>query len=140
MDLPERVFLEAGVKRIEPLLRGYGFQYGPGDEGCSSGGSFATGTFWRGDFEIGLIVREKAKFGAPDYSFEKQGFVGHDELMRTLGRGEEARLVPGLRQSFVARDGSDPFDALRWDLEQFILPVFKRSEVGFRTLLSRANG
>jgi hypothetical protein len=135
----ERAFLDAGAARIAPTLARSGFTYVPGDTAPSSGGPVAVGYFRRGDFEIGLIVRNQRALGCPNYSVGA-GFAGHDDLMNTLGAQGNSRLVPGPWPTYVASDGSDVFDALAADLERFLIPVLMRSEEEFRTALAKTIG
>jgi hypothetical protein len=134
---PERVFLDAGAAKVLPVLTLHGFEYVPGDAGVSSGGSFATSSFRRGAFEIGLIVRHRAALGCPNYSVG-EGFAGHHDLIAALGAAGTERLISGPWPSFVDRDGTDAFEALSADLEQVILPALTRSEASFRLALANA--
>lgn len=133
----ERTSLDAGVKKIRPLLAEYGFEYVPGDEAVSSGGPFAVALFRRGDLEIGLIVRDGNDLGCPNYG-EGQMHVGHSNLIWTLGHAGEEELVESSWTSYIAKSGGDPFVALRSDLRKIILPELRKSESGFRLALARA--
>ena len=133
----ERVFLDAGAAKVLPVLTPHGFEYVPGYVGVSSGGSFATGSFRGGAFEIGLIVRNRAALGCPNYSVG-EGFAGHDDLIAALGAAGTERLISGTWSSFIAREGTDAFEALSADLEQIILPALTRSEATFRLALANA--
>jgi len=135
----ERAFLDAGVARIAPSLARYGFTYVPGDTASSSGGPFAVGYFRRGDFEIGLIVRNQRGLGCPNYSVGT-GFAGHCDLMDTLGAQGSSHLIPGPWPTYVSADGSDVFEALAADLERFLIPVLMRSEEEFRAGLAKTIG
>ena len=134
----EREFLCAGIEKLRAVLEMVGFRYEPGDVGVSCGGAFAAGFFRRGDLEIGLIVRSRNELGTPNYT-QGHGYASHEDLFRELGHDGEARLVPGDFPSHVARDGSDPFDALEGDLRNTILPALSASEVDFREAIARAH-
>jgi len=81
-----------------------GFRYEPGDGGNSSGGSFASAAFRRGDLEIGLIVRGQGELGCPNYSRGK-GYAGHEDVFGALGHEGEERLVLSGFISYADRDG-----------------------------------
>ena len=133
----ERTFLDAGAAKLLPVLTPHGFDYVPRDSGVSSGGSFATSSFRRGALEVGLIVRNGAVLGCPNYSVG-QGFGGHDDLIASLGAAGREKLISGPWPSFVGREGADAFEALSADLEQIILPALTRSEASFRRALAKA--
>lgn len=131
-------YLEIGVAKLRPLLVADGFKYYSGDQAASSGGSFATGFFRKGNLEIGLIVRNRKQLGCPNYS-EGHGYAGHTDLFSALGRQEEQNLVAGDYLSYQAKDGGDPFDALFTDFEQVILPALRKSPIDFSAAISRAH-
>jgi len=133
----ERTALEAGAARLRPLLGSFGFAYVPGYDGCSGGGPFAVSYFRRELLEIGLIVRQQAKLGCPNYSVG-EGWVGHEDLLAVLGHDGRARLVPGEWPAWVAADGGDGFAALRADLEDPILPALREPPARYRIVLARA--
>ena len=134
----ERANLKRGFERLQLLLGAHGFVYYPGDQSVSSGGPFATGHFRRGEFEIGLIVRNNDQLGCPNYS-EGHGYAGHDDLFWALGRQGEAQLVPGEFVSYIAKDGGDSFTALEYDLKHVILPALERSPTEFSGAFARAH-
>lgn len=133
----ERQSLARGVAKLEPLLAQRGFGWVWGDEGVASGGPFANGSFRRPGLSIGLIVRHRDQLGCPVYEMGDE-HAGHDELLTELGAEGLAMLVPGEIVSFRARDGGDPFDALRMDLERLVLPVLGRSMSELRGAIDRA--
>jgi hypothetical protein len=132
----ESAFLNAGVAKLTPLLAEHGFTYKPGDTGSASGGPFATGTFWRGNLEIGLIVRSRNKLGCPSYS-EGRGYAGHDDLLKVLGVANPA-LIPSEFPVFIAANKGDPFDALAVDLQRVLL-MLRNSEIDFRSAIAAAH-
>jgi hypothetical protein len=134
---PELTSLNAGLEKLRPLLSSDHFQLNHGNDGISSGGSFAVAFFRRGILEISLIVRNKTELGCPNYS-EGNGYAGHNDLISALGHEGREQLVAGGGTSYVAKGGGDPFDALRSDLEQFVLPPFRASENGFNIALAQA--
>ena len=134
----ERLSLNRGIAKLQPLLAEYGFQYEPGDQAVSSGGAFATGFFRRGKLEISLIVRFGDQLGGPNYS-EGAGYAGHTDMFWALGRAGEATLVPSDSLSFKARDGGDAFEALLTDFETIILPALQESPNDFSAALARAH-
>lgn len=133
---PESEFLSAGIEKLRPLLKANGFRYEPGTDGSSSGGSFATGSFRRGDLEIGLIVRNQRELGCPNYSVG-DGYAGHEDLLWALGRDGGA-LVPSSFFTYAARGDGDSFDALEVDLRDVILPALRDSELEFGKAVARA--
>ena len=134
----ERLFLEAGVAKLQPLLAAHGFEYESGEQSVSSGGPFATGFFRREKLEIGLVVRDRNSLGCPNYS-EGHGYVGHANLFWELGRAGEMKLVPDDFLSYKSKDGGDSFDALLADFEEVILPALKESQAYFSSALARAH-
>lgn len=133
----ERQSLDVGLRDLRPMLEQRGFVYTPGAQATSSGGPFAVATFLRGSLEIGLIVRNGNELGCPNYS-DGSGYVGHDDLLWALDAADTAHLVPGDFLAYRARDGGDPFEALRADFEQVVLPALDVSEDAFRHALGRA--
>lgn len=132
----ERAFLDRGVRKLRALRKQHGFEYEPGE--YSTARSFATGFFRRGKLEIGLIVRSKDRLGCPNYS-EGHGYAGHEDLFWALGQEGEAWLREGEFLSYHARDGGDPFRALKHDLEAVILPALEDSPKDFSKALARAH-
>jgi len=136
----ERRTLEDGIELIEGLLRSYGFErYPSDDDGVSSGGSFATCEFRRDDLEFGLIVRHQTKLGCPNYS-EGKGYAGHQDMIRHLGKAGSERLVAGEFLSFEDRLGGNPFQALKYDLQEILLPTLQQAEAEFRAAIRKAHG
>lgn len=133
----ERTTLDAGIEILRPGLSTRGFQYSMGDQAFSSGGPFAVGFFRRGKLEIGLIVRNAIVLGCPNYS-SGQGYAGHASLIWALGAEGKEQLVPDDWVSVKARDGGDPFEALRHDLDGIVLPALDESEAQFLASLRRA--
>jgi len=133
----QRALLDEGVQKIQAVLRGRGFEYSTGDQGVSSGGSFAVAFFRRADLTLGLIVRHSYGLGSPGYSIGGRG-ASHGRLIVALGHSGEEHLVETRLFSSRARDGGDVFEALRWDLEHIILPVLDQSPSEFREALARA--
>ena len=131
--------MDAGVAKLMPLLSSYGFSLASSDTGSSSGGRFATATFSKENFEIGLIVRFGSELGCPNYS-EGHGYAGHGGLISAIDSDAQPRLVPNGPISYCAVDGGDPFDALMHDLERTILPSLKNDSAAFRVSLARAHG
>jgi hypothetical protein len=129
--------MDAGVEKLRALLTAHGFDYDAGHDGSASGGPFAISYFRRGSLEIALIVRNRTELGCPNYS-EGKGFAGHSDMVWALGYEGKAQLVSGEWLSFVAKDGGNPFDALRADLELLVLPALQESESTFRLALRRA--
>ena len=119
----ESKILRAGVAKLTPALGRSGFHVDWGDEGVSSGGSFATCFFRKGAVEIGLIVRAPGELGCPNYSIG-DGYAGHGDLLWALGHAGEGKLVSGDFLSYHAVDGGDPFDALLHDLITFVLAAY----------------
>ena len=134
---PESKVLSAGVKHLDESLAERGFTYRSGAKAHSSGGPFATGHFRKGDIEIGLIVRNKSQLGCPNYSIGN-GYAGHQDVVTALGYSGQEELVEGEFLEFIARNGGDPFEALRSDLNRLILPQLDRGEAAFRESLGRA--
>ena len=131
--------MEGGIELIQELLRSYGFErYPSDDDGVSSGGRYAACESRREDLALGLIVRHEGKLGCPNYS-EGNGYAGHQEVIRHLGRAGSERLVAGEFLSFEDRLGGDPFDALMYDLEQVLLPILQASESEFRGAIRAAH-
>ncbi len=136
-DTPERAALDAGAERILAPLSAHGFEYSRGDQGVSSGGPFAVGFFRRGALEIGLIIRSGHELGCPNYSAGR-GYAGHADLMYELGAAGREQLVEESWWAFKGRDGGDPFEALRHDLETIVLPALASSATQFLAALARA--
>lgn len=130
----EQRFLEAGVARLIPLLSAHGFVRAESEAGRAHS-YFATTTFRRGTLEIGLIVRDKNRLGCPAYS-AGDGYVGHTELLQALDPEREAALVLDEFVHFKAADSGDPFEALRADLAEVVLPAIANDETGFRRILT----
>jgi hypothetical protein len=133
----ERERLDSALARIAPLLEGHGFAAAGEEEGASSGGAFASATYARGDLKLALVVRHRDRLGMPTYS-AGEGWVGHHELVRALGRSGDEQLIEGDYLMFVARDGLDPFAAFASDLESIILPALEASEPEFRAAIAAA--
>lgn len=132
----ERAVLDAGAERLLASLSAHGLKYSRGDQGVSSGGPFAVGFFRRGALEIGLIIRSGNELGCPNYSAGR-GYAGHGDLMYVLGVAGREELVEDSRWAFKERDGGDPFEALRHDLESILLPALASSETQFLAALGR---
>jgi hypothetical protein len=130
--------LERTAADLAPVLEPHGFEFGLGDTGVSSGGEFATGFFSRPPIRIGLVVRGKT-LGLPNYEYGEV-ISGHDDLVRALGRGDEARLRWDSQQRrLVASDGADVVSALVSDLEKIIMPSLERSPDDFRIAVNAAH-
>jgi len=135
-DSAEYSTLNAVIASIWPLLEPRGFHF-TRDDGTASNGTFANVTFRRADFEFGLIVRHGDKLGCPNYSYGG-GYVGHDDVIRQLGRSGDEALIPNDSTEYRARNGGNAIDALRADLERFILPALDTSEHDFADTIHRA--
>ena len=133
---PERAALDAGAERLLAPLSAHGFAYSRGVQGVSSGGPFAVGFFRRGPLEIGLVIRSGHELGCPNYSAGR-GYAGHADLMYELGAAGREQLVEDSWWAFKGRDGGDPFDALRHDLESIVLPALASSEPQLLAALGR---
>jgi hypothetical protein len=133
----EGVFLAAGVNAVRALLESRGFRYEASSSATSSGGPFAAGYFRRPDLEIGLIVRNGARLGCPNYS-AGGGYAGHGDLVAALGAAGREHLIEGPHLDFVSRNGEPAFDSFRADLETFILPALDRSAEQFHASLAAA--
>lgn len=136
-NTPERAALHAGAERLLAPLSAQGFAYSRGDQGVSSGGPFAVGFFRRDALQIGLIIRSGHELGCPSYSAGR-GYAGHADLMYELGAAGREQLVEDRWWAFKGRDGGDPFEALRHDLESIVLPALASSEPQFVAALGRA--
>jgi hypothetical protein len=133
-----------GIEKIRSVLEDRGFQYVPGEKGGSSSGPFAIGFFRRtvgflrrDVLEIGLIVRFGNQLGCPNYS-DGRGYAGHEDLVWAIDAAAQARLVAGEFLSCRSKLGGDPFDALKADLVEIVLPALDASEAKFRKALRRA--
>ena len=115
---PETTTLKTGITVLMPVLSLHGFSHDAEDSGSSPGGRFATVTFKRNNLEIGLIVRSKSKLGCPNYTLG-HGYAGHARVMAEINTDCNPKLIPDDFISYHAVDGSDPFDALKSDLETY---------------------
>src|SRR5262245_22389401 len=140
----EHATLIQGIERIRSVLEDRRFQYVPGDKGVSSSGPFAVGFFRRtvgflrrDVLEIALIVRFGNQLGCPNYS-DGRGHAGHEDLVWAIDAAAHARLEAGEFLSCRSKLGGDPFDALKADLVEVVLPALDASETKFRKALRRA--
>lgn len=120
-----------------PLLSLHGFSHDLDTSGSSSGGRYAAVTFIRNNLEIGLIVRSQAKLGCPNYSLG-HGYVGHASVMTEIDSECKLRLVCDEFHSYIAVDGGDPFDALKSDLERYLLPLLSNDPDTLDAAITRA--
>jgi hypothetical protein len=137
----ERAKLElaALVAVLDPVLVPHGFTFVPGDTGVSSGGSFSNGHYRHATVEIGLIYRGP-DLGCPDYTSGHVG-VGHNSLMRELGRAEDCALWFDDsidRWCLVARRGMTVVDALVADLTTIVLPCLLLTPKTWAAALAQA--
>ena len=135
--MTSRDALEAGIDLMKENLSSAGFSIELGDVGNSSGGPFASACFRRGDLEIRVIVRGGSRMGLPNYSVGK-GYAGHTDLVRRLGKGGTEQLISASFQECVGRQGQEPFQAFKEDIDRIILPALRRSEERFFAALLEA--
>jgi len=139
----ERLYLEAGLGKLRPLLEAHGFEWEPVAIGATHSrfNTWAVVHLRRPNLEIGLIVRNQNELGCPNYAMEPyERFASHRSLLAALHKQDGARLVPESQHgvSYRAKDGGDPIDALHADLRDAILPVLRESEEKFFKALSDA--
>jgi hypothetical protein len=134
----EAAFLTEGIAKMQSVLGSAGLRLEGGSQASASLGPFASATFRRGEFAIGLIVRGRDCFGGPDYSYENRHTL-HEDLFWALGQEGRNQLIRKERFQYVGRDGGDPFDALAADLREVIVPSLTQSEEQFRTAAHRAS-
>jgi hypothetical protein len=134
---PEFITLNDGIAKLMPLLSTHGFSRESPDLGSSSAGRFAAVTLKRDNLEIGLIVRFGTKLGCPNYTLGN-GYAGHARVMMELNPECQPKLVPDDSISYCAVDGSDPFDALKFDLETYLLPILSNDSDGLNAAVARA--
>jgi hypothetical protein len=133
-----RAVLDGVVGRLRSLLEPLGFDFAHGDQGVGSGGRFATGSFSRAPFRIELIVRG-GRLGLPNYRWDR-ALAGHDDLVRALGRHDEAHLLwDESAFQVVTRDGEAAVDGLIADLAGIIVPVLQTSPDALREATATAH-
>ena len=134
---PETTTLKTGITVLMPVLSLHGFSHDAEDSGSSSGGRFATVTFKRNNLEIGLIVRSKSKLGCPNYTLG-HGYAGHARVMAEINTDCNPKLIPDDFIAYHAVDGSDPFDALKSDLETYFFPLLSNDSDALDAAITRA--
>src|SRR5579863_865193 len=132
----EAAFLAEGIAKMKSVLEWGGFHLEAEAQASASLGPFATASFRRGEFAIGLIVRGRNRFGGPDYSYENQHTL-HEDLFWALGEEGRNQLIRKERFEYAARNGGDPFEALAADLREVIIPKLTQSEEEFRSAAHR---
>jgi hypothetical protein len=135
-----RAVLDGIAGRLRPLLEPLGFAFAHGDQAVSSGGPFATGSFSRAPFHIELIVRGD-RLGLPNYRWDPALWTaGHDDLVRALGRHDDARLLwDQSAWQVTGRNGEAAVDALTADLAGIILPVLQTRPDALREAIATAH-
>jgi hypothetical protein len=134
----EAVFLAEGITKMQSVLDSAGLRLEGGSHASASLGPFATATFRRGEFAIGLIVRGRNCFGGPDYSYENRHTL-HEDLFWALGQEGRNQLIRKELFEYGGRDGGDAFEALAADLREVIVPSLTQSEEQFRIAAHRAS-
>lgn len=118
--------LLGGAKLLATVLSPLGFEFRDEYVASSSGGAFANGYFESRDLRIGLIVRRNGLGAIVHESGEYQ--AEHTELLHALGFGN--RIACEYQDSSmrtVAKNGGNAFEAVRADLEQLLLPLWRES-------------
>lgn len=121
--------LERGVAELAAVLGSAGFQFVETEEGVSSGGSFASGEFRRGDRRLELHVR--SSLGLVRYHFGEES-LSHQDLVRgvrALERISEEGEYPGFSDDPMAG-----FRHLRHDLDRFGGVFLRGGAKAFRAL------
>jgi hypothetical protein len=117
------------VAELAGVLGPAGFQFVETEEGASSGGSFASGEFRRGDRRLELHLR--SSLGLVRYHFGEES-LSHEELVRGVRALEgisEAGEYPGFSDDPLAG-----FRHLRHDLDRFGGVFLRGGAKAFRAL------
>lgn len=122
--------IEAGRLILEPVLSLHGFSFERRSAGESSGGTFASAAFVRGEWTLEFHFRDS--LGMVSYHMG-EAMVTHERYMEAvLGKRGLARY-PGF--------SSDPLDAFRdvaSDLQTHGQAFLTASQSAFRTIVERA--
>lgn len=125
MTTSPKLELKRGAEILEPTLSSAGFVFSIGSEGNSSGGSFCSGAFTKGNRRLELHVR--GSLGLVAYSVGSQT-MSHEDYLHALGiRGE----YPGFSE-----DIEGGFIHLRNDLVKAGATFLTGSDSDFSTLVT----
>jgi hypothetical protein len=127
MRSPEEV-LAAGRGIVEPVMAAHGFVWVAGAEGQSSGGTFASGSFVRGNRCLELNFRHS--LGLVAYHLGDRS-VDHAAYMRAVLGVNGGNQYPGF--------SSDPIDGFRHlahDLESFCQSFLSGPDEEFNVIAS----
>jgi hypothetical protein len=130
MRSPEEI-LAVGCGVLESVLTPHGFTWAPGGSGQSSGGSFASGSFVRGNRRLELHFRHS--LGLVTYHVGQRA-LDHAAYMQSVLGAKGANQYPGF--------SSDPIDAFRHlahDLRGFCQSFLVGSDEEFNDVASRAD-
>ena len=127
--------LIAGTKKLDPVLNPIGFFFELEYVDQTHTGSYANGYYRKDGMSIGLIYRQGAGLGHVIYANEHKN-ISHNEFMARIGNLEQSKLdyQANCSRSF-GKDGSDPFDALAYDIENFALNILSGKKSGFDKVL-----
>ncbi len=121
--------LQRGVAQLTPVLGPAGFEFIQTEDSASSGGSFASGEFLRGDRRLELQVRSSLVLVR--YHFGDQS-MSHEDLVRGV-RALEKIADQGQYPGF-SNDPMAGFHHVRHDLERFGAVFLRGGAKAFRAL------
>jgi hypothetical protein len=137
-------FLLTGIQKIDPILNPVGFVFELSKTGKTHGGDFATGYYQKGNKIIQLIYRTNTGLGCVIYGYRQYtGFyiqldVSHTALIKQIGRYNDSKLrYSDSKFASFSRDGVDPFEALSYDIQNFMLDVLTGSDTDFQEVLKQ---
>jgi hypothetical protein len=126
---PQQI-LKEGVEILDGLMRSHGFVYAPTAVGVGSGGSFAAGTFRRGNRTLELHYRHS--LGLVTYHVGDLVLSHEDYMWSILGRRLTSEY-PGF-----SKEPLDDFRHLRADLAHHCIDFLSGSDVDFASRVRQA--
>ena len=112
---------------LDPVMIEHGFQFVPGSSGNSSGGSFASGYYQKGNRRFSFSVRYN--LGCVTYYIEEDE-IEHSKYMRVVGVEGE---YPGFSQ-----EPAEAFRHLANDVKNSLSTFLKGSDLEFRQIVQSA--
>ena len=129
--------LLTGIKIIDPILNLLGFVFEISGVGVSSGGSFASGFYVKGNKRMGLIYRAGAGLGAVIYEYH-QSSISHRALIQYLGKSNVNKLkYSDFKFASFSKEGRDPFEALAYDIQNSALEFLNSTDSEFEGILQQ---
>jgi hypothetical protein len=127
---PAIEYLSEGVAILNQVLQPNGSESKMGGSGCSSGGTFAFGSYFSGERRLELHYRYS--LGLVTYHFGEFS-LDHDSYMWAVLGSDGGSHYPGFSDEPLA-----PFEGLQYDLEHFGIAFLRGDKKAFVTFVKSA--